>query len=370
MTTKKHSPIPIKNIFYILCYAWNVLPIMDDVKVAREDVKDAYNLLASVFIYGIRKLIRSGFHRSYIQKQNTLTTIRGKIDIQQSIKNLSFIHQKLVCSFDEYSANDVFNQILKYTLISLLKNSTIEKNLRKEVGKLLTFFHDVDSIPPTRANCKKLVFNRNNIIYRLLISIAVMIYEHTFVNEQDGKYIFKDFFSEKYMHKVFESFILNFYISHLDRKIYKVHAPKIKWNIDPDAQGIWEGLFDIDENVGERRTDVVIENKIKKIQLIMDAKYYHKTFIDAYMNSEDERTRTSHLNQLRGYLSDSKFQGQKVGALIYPMVTHDWTRGKLHPLKNQPIIVKTINLNDDWQNIEKDMLSFVKRVEANKMPRN
>ena len=40
------SPIPIKNLFYMLCYAWNVLAVMDDVKVGSDDYDDAYNLLA------------------------------------------------------------------------------------------------------------------------------------------------------------------------------------------------------------------------------------------------------------------------------------------------------------------------------------
>ena len=88
------------------------------------------------------------------------------------------------------------------------------------------------------------------------------------------------------------------------------------------------------------------------------------------MNENEKRTRASHLNQLRGYLQDSPFQGQKVGALIYPMVTHDLTIGIVHPIKEQPIIVKTLNLNDDWQNIEKDLLSFIQRVESNRATTN
>ena len=65
------------------------------------------------------------------------------------------------------------------------------------------------------------------------------------------------------------------------------------------------------------------------------------------MNEDERRTRTSHLNQLRGYVIDSKFEGQKIGALFYPMVNDDLTQGELYPIKGQNIIVKTINLNDD-----------------------
>ena len=53
MPTQNKNPIPIKNIFYMLCYAWNVLEISHDIKVGEEDIDDSYNLLARVFTFGI-----------------------------------------------------------------------------------------------------------------------------------------------------------------------------------------------------------------------------------------------------------------------------------------------------------------------------
>lgn len=98
--------------------------------------------------------------------------------------------------------------------------------------------------------------------------------------------------------------------------------------------------------------------------MIFDAKYYQQTFVDAYMNSGDKRIRVSHLNQLRGYLIDSEFDGKKIGALLYPMVNDDLGRGIVHAIEGAPIIVKTINLNDNWKNIERDLLDFVCHIES------
>ena len=74
---KEKTPIPIKNLFYMLCYAWNVLAIKNDIKVGSDDFDDAYNLLGRIFSYGLGKLIRSGFHRSYIENTEELATGRG-----------------------------------------------------------------------------------------------------------------------------------------------------------------------------------------------------------------------------------------------------------------------------------------------------
>ena len=358
------NPIPIKNLFYMLCYAWNVLPIMKDIQVGSEDIEDAYNLLARVFTYGVSKLVRSGFHRSYIEREEELTSIKGRINIQQSINRMSIQNKKLVCDYDEYSSNDIFNQIIKYTIDSIIKNTDIEKETRHDLKNLSVFFEGIDSKEPNKENRAKLVFNRNNTTYRLLIQIAFMLYENSFINEETGKNLFKDFFREEQMHKVFEIFILNFYAMNLNRKEFKVHAPKINWHIEENAQQTWGEYFEVEENIGDRRTDIVVEDKTKNIQIIIDAKYYHKTFVKAHMGEDENSIRTGHLNQVRGYVIDSEFSGKKIGALFYPMTTVELNKGKVFPIAETPIIVKTINLADDWQKIHDDMLKFVEKVVA------
>lgn len=353
--------IPIKNIFYMLCYAWNVLDIADDITVGSESFDDAYNMLARVFSFGVGKLIRSGFHKSYIDASDELSTIKGKIIITESIKLISKQKRKLFCSYDEYSADNPFNQIIRYTINSLIKNQAIDEKTKKELIKQSMFFAGISPKAPTKEVLRKLVFNQNNTSYKLLISIAVLLHTNTTVNEENGENVFRDFYRDELMHKVFEQFLLNFYRIHLDHDVYKVHAPKIDWRVDDNAYEIWEGLFDIETNPGDRRTDIVIENKILNLQLIFDAKYYKKALVNKYMNDEESRVRASHLNQLRGYLLDSDFDGNKIGALIYPMVINDLNM--MIPISGTNMAIKTINLADDWQNIEADLIDFKNKLE-------
>lgn len=363
MTSEQKNIIPIKNLFYMLCYAWDVLSIAKDIKVGSDDFDDAYNLLGRVFTFGVGKLIKSGFHRSYVAEREELSTLRGKINIQESINRLTFYKEKLVCEFDEYSTNDIFNQIIKYTISSLLKSPEIDSKIKQDLKKEMVYFSGIDELAPTKVNRQKLFYDKNNKIYKMLIQIAIMLYDNTSINEEDGNILFKDFFRQEQMHKVFELFILNFYNINLNKHTYKVHAPKINWHIDDKAKEEWGDIFDIETNPSDRRTDIVVENRDKKIQFIIDAKYYNKTFVEAYMNTNDEKIRTGHLNQVRGYLLDSDFQGKKIGALVYPMVNNDLRKGKIIPMIDTPIIVKTINLNTDWKEIEKDLLEFVHKVE-------
>lgn len=65
------------------------------------------------------------------------------------------------------------------------------------------------------------------------------------------------------------------------------------------------------------------------------------------MNAASETYRTGHINQVRGYILDSTFNGKKYGALIYPTVYKSEIEKGL-PIKNAPILIKTINLNQEW----------------------
>lgn len=361
---KNKLPIPIKNIFYMLCYAWNVLAIKDDILVGDDDFDDAYNLLGRIFAYGTSKLIKSGFHRSYIENEDDLLSLRGKINMNNQIKNIVKRNGQCSCVYDEYSTNDIFNQIIKYTMNSLIKNPLVDANIKKTLHNQIIFFSNIDEIPPTKDNRIKLVFNRNNTIYRLLINIAIMIYDNTIVNDEKGKNVFKDFFREEQMQRVYELFLLNFYKINLDNKVYHVHAPKINWRMDKTYEDIeLNDLFDIDWNPGDRRTDIVIENNNINCQFILDAKYYAKTFINKYMTNDETKIRDSHMNQIKGYVNDSDYNGFKYGALLYPMTTNDLSKGKMIPFDGTPIYLKTINLNSDWKNIERDLLGFLSKLE-------
>lgn len=368
MSTYK-SPIPIKNIFYMLCYAWNVLAIKDDIKVGEDDFDDAYNLLGRIFTYGIGKLIRSGFHRSYVGQEEELSTLRGKINVQESVTKFSMQRKKLDCNYDEYSTNDIFNQILKFTIENLIKNPNISPITKTSLKKQRMFFVGIEEKAPTKDNRQKLVFNRNNVTYKMLIHVAIMLYDNTIVNDDDGNNVFKDFFRDGQMEKVYEQFILNFYAINLDRKVYRVHAPKINWHTTTDDSG-WGEFFDVETEIGDRRTDIVVENKDLNYQFIIDAKYYKDMLVNKYYGQGAKTYRTSHINQIRGYILDSDYHGRKFGALMYPTVyTDEYNRGKIQEIQDYTgtiktfIITKTLDLNRNWLDIEKDLLALIKNVD-------
>lgn len=342
--------IPIKNIYYMLCYAWNVLEQSDNVLLGSEKFDNIYNLFARIYINGTSSLIKRGFNRYYIQKNREISTLKGKINISDSIKTQSFHHGSMVCQFDEFSKNIKLNQIIKTTINILIKSPQLDADLKSKLLKIRVHFSDIEDIRLSKELFYSLRYNRNNNHYRMLINISELIYQGLITNEEHDEFSFSDFVRDNQMARLYEKFVLNFYKTHLDEAIYNVHAPKIKWNLDEEISDKELSLLP------EMRTDIVIENKVRNTQLIIDTKYYAQTLVSSNW-ADIEKIRTAHLFQILAYVNNSNFLGEIKGILLYPTVEKEINAN--YPILGKSIGIRTLNLNSEWEDISDRLLSFL-----------
>ena len=116
----------------MLCYAFKTLKFKEYEKVATEEFEDIYDLFSERLASILNKQIKQGLHRDYIEVDETTSSIRGKINITESINELSFINKKLNCTYDEFSINSYLNKIIKTTLTILLK-APISKERKRPI---------------------------------------------------------------------------------------------------------------------------------------------------------------------------------------------------------------------------------------------
>ena len=58
--------IPIENIYFLLCYAWNKLDEKERVDVSIDDKTELLDLFAKVLITSSKLLLKRGIDKSYI----------------------------------------------------------------------------------------------------------------------------------------------------------------------------------------------------------------------------------------------------------------------------------------------------------------
>ena len=131
--------IRIQNIYYMLAYAFQVLNEQGYRSIATEDFDNTAELCSAILVRGISTQIKRGLGKEYIPRTEALSSLRGKIDISETIKTQALQRKQMVCSYDEFSVNSYMNRIIKSTMLLLLR-ADITKARKKEMRKLLVSF--------------------------------------------------------------------------------------------------------------------------------------------------------------------------------------------------------------------------------------
>ena len=76
-----NSAIPVQNVYYLLCYAWDRLTEKGYAAVSAAGVTDLADLFARVLITGVNRLRRRGLERGYQEQEAELAGIRGRIEM-------------------------------------------------------------------------------------------------------------------------------------------------------------------------------------------------------------------------------------------------------------------------------------------------
>src|SRR5688572_7468052 len=113
--------IPIQNVYFLLCYAWNKLEERDLVDVDPIGVTELVDLFARVLITGTNHLLKRGFDRNYVDHEEWTPRLRGKVAFSAVVKIGGAAAAALPCEFDEMSHDVLHNQIVKATIRRLLR---------------------------------------------------------------------------------------------------------------------------------------------------------------------------------------------------------------------------------------------------------
>lgn len=352
--------IPIKNLYYMLSYAFQNLKENGYKKFAEEEFENAADLLAAILIKGVSIQLKQGLARDYIVETEPLTKLLGKIEIGESIRTNSMQKMQLVCSYDEYSSNTKMNRILKATM-SLLLGADIEPERKKDLKKLLIYFNGFDSISLNRIDWH-FRFNKNNQSYRFLMSICNLVVDGLLQTQEDGSRRLMDFLDEQRMCRLYEKFILEYYVKH-----YRYLSPasvSLKWPVENGYE----------ELLPEMRTDVTL-TKGDKV-LIIDAKYYTRS-MQVY---HDKHTiHSANLYQLFTYVKSKEFEMQKIpheesgmqkmpyevsGMLLYAKTDdiHQPDPKEPYLMSGNKIMVRTLDLNCDFDQVKKQLDDIIKEL--------
>ena len=322
--------ILIKNIYYMLTYAFQSLRQSNYDSVATEDFENIHDMFAAILGKGVANQLKQGLYKEYILQSEELSVLRGKLNLQGTIKNRIQHRQKLACEYDELSENNLLNRILKTTMMILVRQKTVKPDRKVLLKKNLILFENVDMIEPDQIRWDGIRYQRNNQSYRMLMNICYLVLGSLLLSTDKGETKLAVFLDERSMHSLYEKFILEYFRYHHPE--YKANPDTIPWNID-------DGMIDF---LPSMVTDITLKSAGKV--LIIDAKYYGHTMQTQYDVSS---IHSGNLYQIFAYVKnlDRNQTGNVAGMLLYAKTQEQITPNNKYSMDGNTIWVRTLDLN-------------------------
>lgn len=341
------NAIPVQNVYYLLAYAWNHFHSGDQIDVDQSKCPDVHNLLAMLLDGGIRRLATQGIDKDYLHFTESTPRLRGRVDIVGSYRRMTHISGRMVCEFDELSADTLPNRILKATCRRLLTaSSQLSAENRKGIRHCLGLLADISDYRLVSSSFHRVQLHRNNRHYRLLLHVCQILHELYLPDQQRGPRRFRDILDEEMqMERLFEDFVLSFARKHIPAE--KVWRMQMKWD------GQWSE--DYSPFVPKMNTDVTIDRPVRKT--IVDCKYYKQAMLQSF---GQDRLRAGHLYQLTAYLRNKSVEpGWKTvrGILLYPTVHHGQNLELM--LQGHEVQICFIDLSQKWESIHESLFSIL-----------
>ena len=341
----KDKKILINNIYYMLSYAFQTLKQENYKDVSIEPFDEMHDLFAAILSKGISFQLKHGLYKEYINYQEDLIVVSGKINISETIKKYSAHKKVLSCSFDKFSENNLYNQILKTTVMLLLRNKEVKAKYKDNLKKMMLFFSDVELLNPISIRWSTIRFQRNNQTYRMLIGICQLVIEGMLITTSAGDYRLASFIDEQRMCKLYEKFILEYYRKHFPK--LTVTASQIPWYVEDSTM-----LPIMQSDVHLQKDNTV---------LIIDAKYYSHTTQFRY---NKHTIHSNNLYQIFTYVKNRDYQFENLehtvsGMLLYAKTEDEVQPNNVYQMHGNQITVKTLDLNLPFIDIKKQLDEIV-----------
>ena len=338
------------------------------IAVESEDFDNIHEFFAKILIKQVKKQIKHGLHRDYIPIQEDLSGVRGRININETIKQQTLIKGRLVCAFDEFSANTHFNQTLKCVLLLFIRHATLNEKIKQEIRGLLRYFAEVSEIEPPNIRWDSFNYHRNNVSYRMLIYVCKLVVKSLLVTKENGTHSLKMFNEPEEMQRseIYKRFVLGYYKYHYPELTLSHENRIIAWDIMADNEI---------PLMPTMATDIILSNGAQ--HLIIETKFYYAKH--EHNNNETEHIilRPNHtgspkynwgnLYQMYAYLANyakmHNLDSEQVSGLLLYAKTNDDEAKLLENTKltiaGSSLELAVLDLSQDWNIIEKKLEEVV-----------
>lgn len=350
-----YKTIPIKNVFYMLSYISNLR--FDDIiqgDFTKSD-KTLFELYIDLFCNELKQLVQSGLYKNYINYDDVIYTVRGHIEMSETARLKSRGSNAVACNFDEFIADAPFNSIVKSVIELLLFRSgkLVTLNQKKKLHLWGSYFGDISSLSLQAVDWSSIVYNRQNIRYRMILFLCQLIVESLLLSTDKDEFDLP-FINQAFLYNIFEKFVYQ-YCKEYCKSTYNVYISHEPMNWCSEKLG---------PLMPKMQPDILLYSDDKA--LIIDTKFYEQILVSR--NSTSKKTyRSSHLYQIFTYIMHYSYNNPHLdtsGMLLYAGTETELRseyRLQTHKVCNKSLDVEILDLSVDISKIKEQLNLMIQR---------
>ena len=252
--------IILKNLIFMLSYTKNLdIKTNDNAKLSTE--KNPFiEILIREFATSLFEALKRLTPKRYVREEENLNYLKGKIKFSENIRYNCTNQAKFYCEYDEFSENNLLNQLFLF-VSTCLYNISNNSNNKKTLKFIINYYSDISFVRFDKFKVRKIKLTRNQELFKKAFNLAKMFVEQTSVDLSKNK--FENITLVWDMNKLFEEFIFEL----IKRKIPEC---------SPIAQKTKRLLRSTQETKRDTKVDILIQHP----QIIIDTKYKKFTNFD------------------------------------------------------------------------------------------
>ena len=314
----------LKNLIYMLSFT-KKLDIKANEAAKLANTRNPFlEVLIREYANSLFECLKRLTPKKYVREEDNLTYLRGKLKFTENIRYNAANQAKFYCEYDEFSENNILNQLFLF-VATCLYNISGDGNNRKILKFIINYYSDIELQRFDKFKVNKIILARNQKLFQKPFNLAKMFIENASVDLSCNK--FENITLVWDMNKLFEEFIF---------EVMKKYSSELGYT--PTAQKHRKLL--VDENNSTLRStyvDIMLKKHGENEEIVLDTKYKKFEKIDDFSDND--------VFQVSSYCL---LHGADHAILLYPqwMEKIDIPAYNLNTVRDNKFIIefKTINL--------------------------
>lgn len=333
----------LNNLLFMLSYTKKLNIKTSNVAKLSTSKNPFIEVLIREFAQSLFDSLKRFTPKKYVREEENLNYLKGKLKFSENIRYNSSNQAKFYCEFDEFSENNLLNQLFLFVSTCLYNISNDSYN-KKTLKFIMNYYSDIQLIRFDRFKAEKIKLSRNQELFRKPFTLAKMFVERTSVDLSKNKFEHITLIWD--MNKLFEEFIFEIMKKSQNEWGWEFVAQKGKRLLCGDANK-------------KRNTfvDIYCKRNSDSYSIILDTKYKKLQSSDDFSNAD--------VFQVSSYCL---LHGAKHAILLYPRYDeekpiipdyHLNTEDKNYKINFKTINLKYGNLKDELESIKNEIKEFL-----------